>query len=129
MGLPCAHYIQNLDANQSILLENIHKHWWIQGCPPIPQIRENIFHHEDLLEPLLQNLEERYQEWPEHQRAAARETLNNMIDSPIMALRDPQVINTKGRPSDAPNRQPTNTTRRDPSGFEFVDHRTRQCSL
>ncbi|CAG8759442.1 2672_t:CDS:2 [Cetraspora pellucida] len=129
ISLPCAHYIQNLDANQSIPLENIYKHWWIQECPPIPQIRKNILHHEDLLEPLLQNLEERYQEWSEHQRVAARETLNNMIDSPIMALRDPQVVRTKGHPSDASNHRPTNTTKRDPFGFEFVDHKTRQCSL
>lgn len=82
MGLPCAHYIQNLNANQSIPLENIHKHWWIQGCPPVPQIEESIFHHEELLQPLLQNIKERYQEWPEHQQVAARETLNNIIDSP-----------------------------------------------
>ncbi|CAG8764180.1 942_t:CDS:2, partial [Cetraspora pellucida] len=50
---------------------------------------------------------------------AIREILNNMIDSSIMALQDPQVVYTKGHSSDALNYQSTNTTRRDPSEFEF----------
>ena len=68
MGLPCAHIIQHLDSNQGLILDNIHKHWWIQS---VSHIDENTFPNEDSLQPLLQNLQERYQEWPKHQQIAA----------------------------------------------------------
>ena len=42
MGLPCAHYIQHLDNNQGLILDNIHKHWSIQKCLLALQ-NENIF--------------------------------------------------------------------------------------
>ncbi|CAG8489267.1 9513_t:CDS:2 [Cetraspora pellucida] len=129
MGLPCTHYIQNFEANQSLPLNDVHTHWWIQGRIPVTQIKEGNSHNEDLLQTLLQNLEQRYHEWPEHQQAVARNTLNDMIDSPLVPLQNPHVVCTKGRPSGAPNRQPANTTRQDPSGFEFVDHKARQCSI
>ncbi|CAG8603000.1 19487_t:CDS:2, partial [Gigaspora rosea] len=59
-----------------------------QGRTPVPQI-EDTLHGENLLQPLLQNLEQSYQEWPEHQQAEARKALNNMIDSPQITLQDP----------------------------------------
>ncbi|CAG8606737.1 6636_t:CDS:1, partial [Dentiscutata heterogama] len=46
-----------------------------------------------------------------------------------MTLQNPQVVRTKGHPPGAPNNQQTNTTRREPSGFEFVEPRTKQCSI
>ncbi|CAG8487135.1 7322_t:CDS:2 [Cetraspora pellucida] len=112
MGLPCAHDIQNMR----------NKH------PPTPQIDDNNFHHKDSLQPLLQILERRYHEWSEHQQIAICKTLNNIIDASLTVLQNPQVVRTKGCPSGAPNRQQTNTTRRDPSGFELVEHKVRQYS-
>ncbi|CAG8676848.1 11903_t:CDS:2, partial [Ambispora gerdemannii] len=97
MELPCAHYIQHLEENQSLTLDDIHMYWWIQGH--------------------LSDLQERYQEWPEFQQSAIRTTLNSMINTPAMVLQNPKVVSTKGRPSGTTNHQGTNSTRRDPSGF------------
>ncbi len=42
MGLPCAHSIQHLvDNNQGLILDNIHKHWWIQGRFSVSRTDEN----------------------------------------------------------------------------------------
>ncbi|CAG8654979.1 6585_t:CDS:2 [Cetraspora pellucida] len=38
------------------------------GCIPVTQIEEGNSYNEDLLQPLLQNLEQRYYECPEHQQ-------------------------------------------------------------
>ncbi|CAG8691844.1 12083_t:CDS:2, partial [Funneliformis caledonium] len=99
MGLPCAHNIQHLDNNRSLIIDNIHKHWWIQGYSLVLQADENTSLHEDTLQPLLRNLQERYQEWPKFQQVAAYVTLDNMINAPLMVLQNLKVIPTKGRPS------------------------------
>ncbi|CAG8599328.1 12567_t:CDS:1, partial [Ambispora gerdemannii] len=62
MGLSCAHYIQHLEENQSLTLDDIHMHWWIQDHSSVSQAGKNDFCHEDTLQPLLQDLQERYQE-------------------------------------------------------------------
>ncbi|CAG8758195.1 19940_t:CDS:1, partial [Dentiscutata erythropus] len=36
---------------------------------------------------------------------------------------------TKGRPSGALNHHKDNSTQRDPSGFELVDHKAKLCSI
>ncbi|CAB4388322.1 unnamed protein product [Rhizophagus irregularis] len=130
MGLPCAHYIQHLvNTSQGLTLDNIdniHKHWWIQEYSLMQD--ENVFHREVTLQPILQNLQEKYQEWPEFQQKAAQETLNNMFNAPIMVLQNPKVVSTKGRPSGATNKRSNTSTRRDPSGFELVEQRVRKCT-
>ena len=52
-----------------------------------------------------------------------------MINAPIMALQNPKIALTKGRPSGATNKRSTSSTKRDPSGFEFVEQKVRQCTL
>ncbi|CAG8499166.1 3988_t:CDS:2, partial [Cetraspora pellucida] len=125
MGLPCAHRIQHLESSQGLTLEDIHIHWWIQGRLPIPQFEEHV----NTLQSLLQNLEQRYNEWLEHQQAATRKMLNDMINSSSIVLQNPNIICTKECPLGATNNQPSTSTRRDPSGFESVEQNVRQCSL
>ncbi|CAG8756463.1 10541_t:CDS:2, partial [Gigaspora margarita] len=112
-------------CSEGLTLEDIHIHWWIQERLPIPQLEENV----NMLQPLLQNLEQSYNEWLEHQQAVARETLNDMINSPSIALQNPNIVYTKGCPTGATNKQSSNSTRRDLSGFELVEQNVRQCSL
>ncbi|CAG8567743.1 21158_t:CDS:2 [Gigaspora rosea] len=128
MGLPCAHNIQQLDNSQCLSLDNINKHWWIQEDYTVP-VDERAFLFKDFLQPLLQNFQERYQNWPEIQQKAAQETLNNLINTPTMVLQDPVVISTRGRPSGSSNNRITNSTKRDLSGFELVEKKGRQCTL
>ena len=52
-----------------------------------------------------------------------------MISVPIMALQNPKIVPTKGRPSGATNKQSASSTKRDSSGFEFVEQKVRQCTL
>ncbi|CAG8468386.1 4244_t:CDS:2 [Cetraspora pellucida] len=58
---------------------------------------------QNALETILQNLQSKYQNWPEHQQAATREALNNMINAPVIVLQNPQIIHTRGRPSGSSN--------------------------
>ncbi|CAG8445988.1 4007_t:CDS:2 [Cetraspora pellucida] len=74
MGLPCAYTISLLENDQALMLHNIHEHWWILEHLPVLEVEENAAHEEDTLQPLLQNLQERYQEWPRVQQAAAHKT-------------------------------------------------------
>ncbi|CAG8627497.1 2243_t:CDS:2, partial [Dentiscutata heterogama] len=60
---------------------------------------------------------------------AAQDTLKSIIDEPSMALQNPGIVRTKGRPSGAPNNQKVNSTKRDPSGFELVDPKARHCAI
>ncbi|CAG8626820.1 5737_t:CDS:2 [Cetraspora pellucida] len=103
MGLPCVHRIQHLKSSQGLTLKDIHIHWWIQGCLPIPQFEEH--------------------------QAATREMLNDMINSSSIVLQNPNIVHTKGHPLDATNNQPSTSTRRDPSGFESVEQNVKQCSF
>ncbi|CAG8599211.1 6757_t:CDS:2 [Cetraspora pellucida] len=107
MGLPC------------LTLDDFHEHWWIQDCSSIPSIETNI----QELQPLLQTLQEKYEEWPEHQQSAAQEKLNNLINTLLTVLQNPQIVRTRGKPASASNHQKNDSTRRDPSGFELVEHK------
>ncbi|CAG8497947.1 8419_t:CDS:2 [Scutellospora calospora] len=98
------------------------------GYLPVPQIEDNTSYSEDSLQLFLQDLQQRYQEWPEFQQSVAREILKNMIEMPLITLQNPNVVRTKRRPPGAPNRQ-TNSTKRDLSGFELVDYKVRHCTL
>ncbi|CAG8580965.1 4956_t:CDS:2, partial [Scutellospora calospora] len=114
MGLPCAHFIQYLENNQNLMLNDIHKHY---SDPKNP------------LQPLLYDLQQRYQEWPEFQKLVVQDTLKNLIDEPSMTLQNPNVVHTRGHLSGAPNYQKNNSTRRDPSCFEMVEHKGRHCAI
>ncbi|CAB4430671.1 unnamed protein product [Rhizophagus irregularis] len=96
MGLPCAYNIQQLDNNQGLILDNIHKHWWIQEHFSVPQCDESAFSHENALRSHLQNLQKRYQEW--------HATLDEMINAPLVVLQNPNIVPTKGCPSGATNK-------------------------
>ena len=107
-----------MDTNQDLILDNIHKHWWIQGYS-LSRVGENTFHNnENALQSLIQNLQEKYQEWPKIQQEAAQVTLNNMINAPLIVLQDSKVVSTKGHPPGAINKR---STRRDPFEFKLVE--------
>ncbi|CAG8731033.1 15581_t:CDS:2 [Gigaspora margarita] len=72
-----------------------------------------------LVAAFLKNLEQSYQEWPEHQQAKARKALNDIIDNPQITLQDLQIVHTKGYSPSAQNCQPTSIARRDPFGLSW----------
>ncbi|CAG8725392.1 4072_t:CDS:2, partial [Acaulospora morrowiae] len=119
MGLPCAYIIQHL-GDKNLTLDNIHKHWWIneyiQTSSTLP-----INRNKNLIESLLQDLKNRYQNWPEYQQVAVQKSISDIINTPSVILQNPQIIRTKGHPSGSSNNRSTNSTKRDPSGFEFIE--------
>ncbi|CAG8613947.1 3445_t:CDS:2, partial [Cetraspora pellucida] len=123
MGLPCAHTISLLENDQALTLDSIHEHWWISERSLVSYIGKN---DEDALQPLLQNLQERYQEWPKSQQETAWVTLDNMINTPLIVLQNPREVSTRGHPSGTSHRSSANSTRRNPSGFELVEHKGQQ---
>ncbi|CAG8629432.1 16412_t:CDS:1, partial [Dentiscutata heterogama] len=62
-------------------------------------------------------------EWPKFQQTVARATLDNMINALTMVLQNLKEVSTRGRPTIASQHNSTNSTRRDPSGFELVEHK------
>ncbi|CAG8786463.1 2202_t:CDS:1, partial [Dentiscutata erythropus] len=62
-------------------------------------VDESTFLRKDSLQPLLQNFQEMYQNWPKIQQKAAQETLTNQISIPMIVLQDPVVVSTREHPS------------------------------
>ncbi|CAG8816004.1 8526_t:CDS:1, partial [Dentiscutata erythropus] len=60
---------------------------------------------------------------PKHQQAAIQKKLNNIINTPLIILQNPQVTHTRGRPLGVYNYQTNNSTRRDLSGYKLVEHK------
>ncbi|CAG8524374.1 9504_t:CDS:2, partial [Cetraspora pellucida] len=73
--------------------------------------------------PLLQTLQERYEEWPEHQQATAYKKLNSIINISTAVLQNSQVVYTKERPSGFSNHRTDNLTKRNLFRFELIEHR------
>ncbi|CAG8855693.1 18658_t:CDS:2, partial [Gigaspora margarita] len=106
MGLPCSHIIhERLEAKQTLQKADIHEHWWIQGR---------------------HSLTERYQFWPPHQQASIYSQIEELVDTPPIVLENPITKKPRGRPVGAGNKN-KRTTQRDPSAFEHVEKRSRQC--
>ncbi|CAG8834168.1 25515_t:CDS:2, partial [Gigaspora margarita] len=89
----------------------------------LPQIKEDTSHSEDPLQLLLQDLQQRYQEWTAFQQSVIQNSLKDMINTPLITLQNPNMVSTKGCPSNTTNCQQTNSTRRDPSGFEYIEYK------
>ncbi|CAG8809245.1 23211_t:CDS:1, partial [Dentiscutata erythropus] len=96
---------------------------WIHNIQISP-IEEN----KNLLEPLLQNLKNKYQNWTEHQQAAIQESINDII-SILLIIQNPQFVRTRRCPTGSSNRKSTNLTKKDPSRFELVERKIRHCTL
>ncbi|XP_078159354.1 protein FAR1-RELATED SEQUENCE 5-like [Carex rostrata] len=76
--------------------------------------------HDDGFDVILEELRTKYQEWPASTKDTARERIKELInqfDVPFEPITRPP----KGRPPKSKNkRKAVSSTRRDPSGFEFV---------
>ncbi|CAG8598427.1 10391_t:CDS:2, partial [Scutellospora calospora] len=121
MSLPCAHFIQHLENNQNLMLNDIHKYWWIPGNISTLQVEENSSDPEN---PPTTSLVQ-----STTKQLVAQDTLKNLIDEPSMTLQNPNVVHTRDRLSGAPNYQKNNSTCRDPSSFEIVEHKGRHCAI
>ncbi|CAG8823866.1 2491_t:CDS:2, partial [Cetraspora pellucida] len=54
--------------------------------------------------------------------SATQESLNNIINTPVIVLQNSQIICTRGCLSGSSNHQQISLTKRDSSEFEFIEH-------
>ena len=131
MGLPCSHLISERIANgQTLQQTDIHEHWWIQGrhFEFLGDLTHPVNGDCTNLQLLLQSFAQQYQFWPPHQQAAARTQLEELSSAPPDVLGNPEVSRPRGRPVGARN-QSEGSMQRDPSAFELVERRPRQCGI
>nr|CAG8652006.1 14323_t:CDS:1 [Entrophospora candida] len=131
MGLPCSHLISERIANSQTLQQtDIHEHWWIKGChfEFLGDLTRPANGDHANLQLLLQSFAQQYQFWPPHQQAAARTQLEELSSAPPDVLGNPEVSRPRGRPVGARN-QSEGSMQRDPSAFELVERRPRQCGI
>jgi len=112
MGLPCAHIIAERSANGGTLrIKDIHPHWRFKKPEHIPgdEVTED--------EP-----------YAEGAGIASDDEVDTEvdvtpIDDELIRVADPAIIKLKGRPVGALNKRKRdeNSTRRDPSGFEYAN--------
>ncbi|CAJ0638733.1 16569_t:CDS:2 [Entrophospora sp. SA101] len=129
MGLPCSHLISERIANgQTLQQTDIHEHWWIKGrhFEFLGDLTHPANGDHANLQLLLQSFAQQYQFWPPHQQAAARTQLEELSSAPPDVLGNPEVSRPRGRPVGARN-QSEGSMQRDPSAFELVERRPRQC--
>ncbi|CAG8705736.1 16995_t:CDS:2, partial [Cetraspora pellucida] len=69
----------------------------------LKKINEHSY-QKDPLQMLLQDLQQKYQEWPEFQQLTTRDALKNIIDELVMTLQNPKIVHTKGCSSGALNK-------------------------
>lgn len=131
MGLPCAHVVKDrLVRNVPLQLADFHTHWHVDRFSTAPSIPANEL--EVNMERAIPKLMTYFQAAPAHKQVELSEQLAATLrDGPQFTVKDPPRAKSKGRPSGALNRAPS-TTRRDPSGFEFVEgsaHMKRKCGV
>jgi hypothetical protein len=125
MGLPCMHQIHDvLVADGHLTMNDVHQQWWLNV-----QSDHLILHTNSAasFEETLTRLRQSFGIWPEHQRTMVIESLLEIADTPSLAVLDPVTSRTRGRPSGSHNRADDNSTRRDPSGFEYTLGNLRKC--
>ncbi|CAG8834989.1 41835_t:CDS:2, partial [Gigaspora margarita] len=115
IGLPCSHTIsEHLISGQVLQQTDIHKHWWIQG------------RHIEFLEPTyLANND--YNDLQPLQ-ATIYAQLEGLVNTSPVLLENPVTIKPRGRPIGAKNKNPR-SVQRDPSAFEHVEKRQKQCGM
>ena len=110
MGIPCSHQIRQMRLNNTIFtINDFNKHWWLNQ-PEIlaPAPRPEILSTSDTL----LRIQRRSDLLMPHHRQMFLSRLNEIIDGDF-EVHDPVTAPTRGRP--------TKSTRRDPSGFEYVE--------
>ena len=77
--------------------------------------------HDDGFSVMLEELRTKYQEWPASKKVTARQRIKELLNQ-FDVLFEPNTRRPKGRPPKSNNkRKAVSSTRRDPSGFEFVE--------
>ena len=110
MGIPFSHQIRQMPLNNTIFtINDFSQHWWLNQSEILaPAPRPEFLSTSDTLLPI----QRRSDLLVPHQRQMFLSRLNEIIDGDF-EVHNPVTAPTHGRP--------TNSTRRDPSGFEYVE--------
>ena len=119
MGLPCAHTINGL-ADNILLLSSINSQLRIDS---ISLIEDQVQNDNNLINVLCGKLIDKYEGAPFDGKKEIEGKLTMMLRAPNLQLLEPSVQISKGRPRGSSNKrkEPTRSTRREPSEFEIVE--------
>ncbi|CAG8597126.1 31513_t:CDS:2 [Gigaspora margarita] len=107
MGLPCAHYIQHFRSSQSLMLDDIHESGGSRNIHQYHKLKKMIY---KTIKTCLNLF---------YRTCEINTKISHSRQEAGMSL---WFVHTRKHPSGSSNRQQTSSTRRDPSGFELVDH-------
>lgn len=159
LGLPCSHELELIQRSVNRLsITHINEHWWIHGRQPIPPLAkpvgncidvqplqflkesdtgtpENDYRKVSTIENALDQVRKASENWTAVEKSAHLRTLQSIVEQPSIIVLDPIRRVGKGRPVGALNKKrkliPASSTKREPSGFEYVESlkKERLCSI
>ncbi|KAL6543671.1 hypothetical protein OROGR_010168 [Orobanche gracilis] len=120
MGLPCAHMMSSW-MGKAIPVTAIHQQWRIDS-------RDAIFAtgDDDPFNGLLERLAVKYPQLPILEKKHIQEKLCELVGEDFSLSFEPNVLRGRGRPPIGKKRKAINSTVRDPSQFEVVEHILKQ---
>ncbi|KAL6547501.1 hypothetical protein OROMI_023222 [Orobanche minor] len=120
MGLPCAHMMSSW-MGKAIPITAIHQQWRIDS-------RDAIFAtgDDDPFNGLLERLAVKYPQLPILEKKHIQEKLCELVGEDFSLSFEPNVLRGRGRPPIGKKRKAINSTVRDPSQFEVVEHILKQ---
>ncbi|KAI9917400.1 hypothetical protein PsorP6_013036 [Peronosclerospora sorghi] len=109
-GMPFQHRLRELiSEDKRLSLNDFHPHWHIVERPR----PEAIERPEDHLPVVLEQVAKNVAKFPDHQQRATIQHLHDLSQQLPCLIKEPEVVRTKGRPR--------TSTKRNPSGFEYVE--------
>ncbi|KAI9918434.1 hypothetical protein PsorP6_011327 [Peronosclerospora sorghi] len=115
--MPCQHRLRELISEDNRLsLSDFHPHWHI--VERIPLSPEAIERPEDNLPVVLEQVANNVATLPDHQHRETIQHLHDLSQQLPCPIKEPEVVRTKGRPS--------TSTKRNPSGFEYVEQKQKR---
>jgi hypothetical protein len=113
----CKDYFGNTDS-WDMFLAGCNELW----CANVCQMFE-IDPVELKIEPILHSVDELFKKSQPNQKMELVLKLKTIVDDEInLAALEPSVAKTKGRPRNSKNKKVTHSTKRDPSGFEYLEY-------
>ncbi|KAG2194802.1 hypothetical protein INT47_004133 [Mucor saturninus] len=126
-GIPCVHRIKALDDQHQVLqVDDFHQQWRLEYSPSSEQLEE--LDPESNLDHLVDLLRTRFRNAARYEQEEMVSRLSDLVHSPLVPIEPQNNARSRGRPTGSTaRRNDTSSNRRNPSGFEHAERRTRLC--
>ncbi|CEP15801.1 hypothetical protein [Parasitella parasitica] len=133
LGISCAHLmkLKLLDhESPSLTKEEFHRQWWITKTSLESESDDKEHKGDPFSEESIQRKKEMYTSIPPFEQVIVKNLLESIKTGQLpYSLRDPAVVQSKGRPKGAGNRKQDtslSTTQRNSSQFEYAEMQTKK---